>query len=59
MGLSADDALAARLDELQRIVRDLKERVATLERLLDVRLEHPIDRDAVREKPVYDWQGPR
>jgi hypothetical protein len=51
--------LTARLQELERQLADLKTRVATLEQLLELRAEHPVDRAAVRGKTVYDWQGPR
>jgi hypothetical protein len=49
--------LASRLADLERDLRDLKARVATLERLLAPRLENRVDRDVVREKVSYDWQA--
>ena len=59
MSASPPAPLTARLQELERQVADLKTRVATLEQLLELRAEHPVDRAAVRAKTVYDWQGPR
>jgi hypothetical protein len=53
----ADPDLLARLDELEREVRQLKARVAALERLVGNSGEHSADRTVVREKAVYDWQG--
>jgi hypothetical protein len=43
---------------LEAQVRDLLLRVATLEGILkgSPRVEHPLDRDTVREKVSYDWQ---
>lgn len=55
----ADDAaaMAARLEELEKELEALRARIATLERQLDPRSEHPSDRAAVREKVSYDWQA--
>lgn len=57
--MSADDKaqLLARLDDLEREVRQLRARVAALERLVGNAGEHPTDKAVVREKAVYDWQG--
>jgi len=52
-----DPGLLEQLDALQREVRQLKARVAALERLVGNAGEHPTDRTVVREKAVYDWQG--
>lgn len=45
--------------ELEELVAALRARIAALERRLDPNLEHPVDRTLVRERTVYDWQGPR
>ncbi len=45
-----------RLDELERQVRDLRARIAVLERALGARDEHPADETVVRRKVTYDWQ---
>lgn len=50
--------LAARVRELEREVAALRARVAALEQSLNPNVEHPLDREVVREKSVYDWQGP-
>ena len=47
---------AARIDQLERELNELRLRLAALERLLDERLEHPTDRKTVRQKVTYDWQ---
>lgn len=52
-------ALLERLDALERLVRELRARVAALEAQTRVRVENPLDTAAVRDKSVYDWQGPR
>jgi hypothetical protein len=54
-----DDAgeMAAKLAQLEKDLRDLRLRLATLEQKLDPRSEHPSDRTAVREKVAYDWQA--
>ncbi len=49
----------ARLAALEREVRDLRARIVELERRILNQPEHPVDRAAVRDKTVYDWQGPR
>jgi hypothetical protein len=53
----ADPELRARLDDLEREVRQLRARVAALERLVGNAGEHSTDKAVVREKAVYDWQG--
>ncbi len=57
MAETPEPALQARLDDLERDVRQLRARIAALERLVGNAGEHPSDRTAVREKAVYDWQG--
>ena len=52
-----DPQLLARLDDLEREVRQLRARVAALERLVGNAGEHSTDKAVVREKAVYDWQG--
>jgi hypothetical protein len=52
------DPNVARIAELERELRELKLRLAALERLLTKRVaEHPVDRQAVESKVVYDWQA--
>jgi len=51
--------LRERIDALERELKELRARLEILERLTTPRVEHPLDRGAVREKAVYDWQGPR
>jgi hypothetical protein len=53
----APSALAARLAELERQVRDLRVRVAVLEKGTAPRKENPDDSSTVREKVTYDWQA--
>ncbi len=55
----ADEAseMADRLAQLEKDLKDLRARLALLERQLDPRSEHPSDRTAVREKVAYDWQA--
>ena len=57
MDASADPALSQRLDDLERDLRQLRARVAALERLVGNAGEHPSDKAVVRSKAVYDWQG--
>jgi hypothetical protein len=52
-------ALQARIDQLEQRVRELLARVTYLESRTQPRIENPLDTQAVREKSVYDWQGPR
>jgi len=52
-----DPQLLARLADLERDVRQLRARVAALERLVGNAGEHSTDKATVREKAVYDWQG--
>jgi hypothetical protein len=58
MVASSDPALLARIDSLERQVRELLARVATLENSRAPRSGsgHSQDRDTVREKVSYDWQ---
>jgi hypothetical protein len=51
------DEMADRLAQLEKDLRDLRARLAQLEKQLDPRAEHPSDRTAVREKVAYDWQA--
>jgi Tfp pilus assembly protein PilO len=57
--MATDDPaqLVARLTQLEKDLRDLRLRLAQLEKQLDPRAEHPSDRTAVREKVEYDWQA--
>ena len=52
-----DSELLARLDALEREIRQLRARVSALERLVGNAGEHSADKAVVREKAVYDWQG--
>ena len=52
-----DPELTGRLDDLEREVRQLRARVAALERLVGNAGEHTTDKAVVREKAVFDWQG--
>ncbi len=49
-------ALADRLVRLERELRELRARVAALERLVGSSGDHAQDRAVVREKVSYDWQ---
>jgi hypothetical protein len=51
--------LEQRLAALERAVRELQARLLELEKRSMAQPEHSVDRTAVREKTVYDWQGPR
>jgi len=56
----ADDLppdLIARVERLERELREIRLRMASLEMKVDPRLEHPVDKTAVREKVAYDWQA--
>lgn len=52
-----DTALAAKIAELERELRELRARVAALERLVGAGSLHPSDQATVRQKVAYDWQG--
>ena len=52
-----DPEVVEQIDVLQREIRQLKARIAALERLVGNAGEHPTDKAVVREKAVYDWQG--
>ncbi len=52
------DDLAERLADLEREVRQLRARVAALERAVSTTEgQHSTDRTAIRQKVVYDWQA--
>jgi hypothetical protein len=53
----ASPDLPARIQQLEKELRELRLRLAELERRLDPRSEHPQDRSTVREKVAYDWQA--
>ena len=59
MAASPSPETEARIAALEREVRELRARIVELERRIASLPEHPVDRAAVREKTVYDWQGPR
>jgi hypothetical protein len=48
---------STRIAQLERELKDLKLRVAALERLVGNSGEHSADRSIVREKVSYDWQA--
>jgi len=52
-----DPQLLGRIADLERELRQLRARVASLERLVGNAGEHSADKAVVREKAVYDWQG--
>ncbi len=57
MGDPAQDALLDRITRLERDLKELRLRVAALEKRVGASAEHAVDRTAVREKVAYDWQG--
>ncbi len=57
MASDAPSDLPARIQQLERDLRELRLRLADLERRLDPRSEHPQDKTTVREKVAYDWQA--
>ncbi|MGA8664768.1 MAG: hypothetical protein WB809_06875 [Thermoplasmata archaeon] len=58
MSAPAAADLAARIAALEQQLRDLRTRVAILERgPVGPRKENADDRNAVREKVSYDWQA--
>ncbi|MFI5413356.1 MAG: hypothetical protein ACHQ0I_02045 [Candidatus Lutacidiplasmatales archaeon] len=57
MTSSEADALAARLSQVERELKELRQRLAALERLMGSGEEHPTDQTTVRKKVSYDWQA--
>ena len=57
MAEDSDAQLLERLNDLEREIRLLRARIASLERLVGNAGEHDADKTVVREKAVYDWQG--
>ncbi len=57
MSSPASAELAARIAQLERDLRDLRARIAALERLVGNTGDHAVDRTIVREKVSYDWQA--
>jgi len=57
--MAPDDSaqMAARLAQLEKDLRELRLRLAVLEKRLSPRAENPADQSAVREKVSYDWQA--
>jgi len=49
--------LATRLDAVERELKELRLRVAALERMLGAGELHPADSATVQKKVVYDWQA--
>ena len=57
MAAPPQDRTSARLDELERLVADLRRRLAAIEaRFVQPRTEHPQDAETVQEKVKFDWQ---
>ncbi len=59
MSSPSPSSLEERVRDLERQVAALRARLLVLEQQMDPSVEHPTDRSVVREKSVYDWQGPR
>jgi hypothetical protein len=57
MAANPNAELTERLVALERELRDLRLRVAALERLMGAGSEHPTDDATVRKKVAYDWQA--
>ncbi|MGA3021461.1 MAG: hypothetical protein ABSE66_01460 [Thermoplasmata archaeon] len=56
--MSAPEAsdLAARLSQVERDLKELRQRVIALERMLGAGELHPADSSTVQRKVSYDWQ---
>jgi predicted nucleic acid-binding Zn-ribbon protein len=52
---SAD--LDGRIASLEQELKELRQRIAALERLMGAGSEHPSDQATVRKKVAYDWQA--
>jgi hypothetical protein len=48
--------LAARLSQVERDLKELRQRVIALERMLGAGEMHPADSSTVQRKVSYDWQ---
>ena len=57
MATGSTSELEHRVAELERELRDVRLRLAALERLMGAGAEHPADNTTVRKKVVYDWQA--
>lgn len=57
MSASPAPDLLTRVAELERQLRDLRARVAQLERGSAPRKENPDDQSAIRDKVTFDWQS--
>ncbi len=57
MSVPSPGDLSTRVQQLEREIRDLRLRLAEIERRLNPRTEHPEDKSTIREKVVYDWQA--
>lgn len=57
MSAPTPDPLSDRIAELERQVRELRARLAALERASAPRVDNPADQRTIREKAVYDWQS--
>ena len=57
MASPASPDLPARVAQLEKEVRELRARIAALERLMAKGGEHPADSTIVRQKVTFDWQA--
>ena len=57
MAADRNVALDERLASLELELKELRLRVASLERLMGAGSEHPTDSATVRKKVAYDWQA--
>lgn len=46
-----------RLDRIEKQLADVRRRLDALERFVASKPDHQLDRAAVREKVVFDWQS--
>ncbi len=56
MAAGPQPSLEERVRRLEEQLRELRVKLAALERLASVRADNPVDQSAVKEKVVYDWQ---
>jgi hypothetical protein len=56
MASAPDSDLADRLARLERELKELHQRVASLERLMGAGELHPTDSSTVQKKVTFDWQ---
>ena len=46
-----------RFDRIEKQLAEVRRRLVALERFIASKPDHPLDRAAVREKVVFDWQS--